>query len=645
MPTAAYVLGPKGPLAERLEGYEVREGQLAMARAVESALDERALLMVEAGTGTGKTLAYLAPALLSGQRVLVSTATRNLQEQIFTKDLPLLLSFLDIEAEVAILKGRANYLCLERLEHMPPPSASDPEELEAYLTIEGWARDTQTGDRAEVRDVAEDHPLWKGLTSTSESCTGSLCNFYDECHVMHARRRAVKANVLIVNHHLFFADLALREVWDAALIPRPDAIIFDEAHGLEDIACRFFGFAVSNWRLDQLFREVRTGLEKQRSLGSAEQTMIRGCQFQADSLFRCFGYHEQGWTRLRESSLPSGVQQAVQELEEQLAGLQNMIGRNSVTGTPLAALEERCMRIRQALLDALDFQGEELIHCVERRGKGTFLHTLPIRVAEQLGESLFLGNQSLVFTSATLTTSGSDDGKGFRHFGERLGIGAEARTRVVPSPFDYQEQALLYLPRDLPAPKDGDFPEAAADEIARIVEKTEGRAFVLFTSHRMMNICHQLLRERIPFDTFVQGEAPKDALLRKFKENGRAVLFGTSSFWEGVDVAGQSLSCVILDKLPFPSPGDPLIEARLEQIKEEGGSSFQKYLLPTAILALKQGFGRLIRRRDDRGIVAILDRRIHTHGYGRAFLSALPPCPRTDDFDVLESWCRENLPE
>jgi len=613
-----------------------------MAKAVEEALFQSDTLLVEAGTGTGKTWAYLVPALLSGQRVLVSTATRNLQEQIHGKDVPFLLESLGIDVEVAILKGRSNYLCLERIENAPPPTVDDPD-LEAYLAIDRWSNNTETGDRAEVGSVEEDHPLWAQLTSTTESCLGSQCTFYDDCFVVKARRKAVRADLLIVNHHLFFADLSMREVWDAGLIPRPEAIIFDEAHGLEDIACYFFGSSLSNWRLKELVRDVKSALVNQGSLTRDAQTLLRGTTAASDAFFLVFMGFSPGTTRITTENIPSGVEDKRMALEVQLTGLIAMLKEKAVPGTPLAALEERTDRIRDGLLAALDVWNLKQVHSVERRGKGVFLHDLPIRVTQELEQGLFGGGQGIVFTSATLTTGGDNPEKAFEHFASRMGVDPCAKRTMVRSPFEYQKQTAIYLPKGLPMPNQEGFAEAACQEAKRLIEITEGGTFLLFTSHRMLNLFYDTLSPELPYPLFKQGNAPKDRLLADFKEARNGVLFGTSSFWEGVDVAGDALRSVIIDKLPFLSPGDPLIQGRLEDLEERGMAPFKSYQLPTAILALKQGFGRLIRRQGDRGIVSILDPRIQRFGYGKVFLRALPKCQRFHYLEQVEEWVKTNL--
>ena len=613
-----------------------------MARSVEEALYNSDVLVVEAGTGTGKTWAYLIPALLSGQRVLISTATKNLQEQIFAEDIPFLMSQLDVAVDVALLKGRSNYLCMERLENTLPPTVDDPH-LEPYLAIERWSTETAVGDRAEVIDVEEDHPLWAQLTSTTESCTGSLCPYYDGCFVVQARRKAVQADVLIINHHLFFADLSMKEVWDTGLIPNPEAIIFDEAHGLEDIACYFFGSSLSNWRLKELIRDVDVSLQMQHSQSPAGEAILRGVSQASETFFACFHAFPEGTSRVTSENIPGHVENRRNELDTQLAGLGAHLKQYAAPGTPLASLEERNLRIRTALNNALDVFNTQQVHAVERRGKGVFLRDIPIRVATELEAGLYGAGQGIIFTSATITTGGEDLNQAFHHFTERMGLDSGVEKKVVQSPFEYSEQAILYLPRDLPMPTDPAFAEEASREAKRLIELTQGATFLLFTSHRMLNLFYERLSPELDYPIFKQGNAPKERLLQAFKESQNGVLFGTSSFWEGVDVAGKALRSVIIDKLPFLSPGDPLIQARLEEIEERGLSPFKSYQLPTAILALKQGFGRLIRRKEDKGIVTILDPRIRRYGYGKSFLRALPSCQRLRDFSSVEEWAGIHL--
>ena len=638
------ILGPDGPLAAHVPNYQVREGQLTMAREVEKALEMQEVLLIEAGTGTGKTWAYLVPALLSGQRVLISTATRNLQEQIFGGDIPFLQKRMGSTATVAVLKGRSNYLCLDRLETTLPPTADDPN-LEAYLQIERWSGETVTGDRSELAGVEEEHPIWTQMTSTAESCSGGQCAHYEDCFVAKARRTAVEADILIVNHHLFFADLALKEVWDGGLIPHPDAIIFDEAHGLEDIACFFFGRSLSNWQLKELVRDVRVALDMERLTSPAGTTLLLGITHASTELFRLFRDFSEGSTRMGPESLPIHFNEKRNALENQLTGLLAHLERVTPLGSPLATLLERTLRIRESLVYSLDVLDLDCVHTVERRRKGTFFHDIPIRVASQLAESLYGHEQALVFTSATLTTGGKTLEESFAHFASRMGLGEDVLKAIVPSPFDYPNQAALFLPQGLPNPNAEAFVAEAVPICEELIELTGGGTFLLFTSYRMLSAFHRELAEVLPYPVFKQGDAPKDALIRAFRDCENGVLFGTSSFWEGVDVAGDALRSVIIDKLPFASPGDPLVQARMEDLEERGIPAFSKYQLPQAILALKQGFGRLIRRREDRGIVTVLDPRLQKTGYGKVFLRALPPCPRIRSMEALEEWVKTESTE
>jgi ATP-dependent DNA helicase DinG len=617
-----------------------------MAEAVEEAIRERRSLMIEAGTGTGKTLAYLVPAILSGKRVIVSTATRNLQEQLFHKDIPLLDDVLEVPFSAVLLKGRSNYLCLDQLAALRdrPPVAGAPE-VEDFLQIDRWADETETGDRAELEDIPEDARIWHDVTSTPERCGGTQCPHYEDCFVVHARRKAMNADLLIVNHHLFFADLALKEIWDAALIPDPDVVIFDEAHGLEDVACQFFAVQVSNWRIRELAHDVRRALSKTRQLEALDRRMLDRTLSSCDAFFQTFEGFPPGRTRMAENNLPPESETRLADLRLDLDAVEGLCARKGVPGDPISPLTTRAAMLRDALDDLLFLDDPDRVHCVERRGRGTFLQAIPIRMADIFRDTLFNHPRTHVFTSATLTTDASD-WDGFAHFRDRMGAGADVLTQVVASPFDYANQVTLHLPSHLPMPNDPSFAEAAADEIEAILHVTEGRAFVLFTSYRMLDRCHQLLAERLPFTIFRQGEAPRDVLIRRFRETANPVLFATSSFWEGVDVAGEALSCVIMDRLPFQSPGDPLVQARLDLLRSEERDPFSEFQVPTAILALKQGFGRLIRNRSDRGVVAILDKRIQTAGYGRRFLNALPPVPQTTTLEELaHSWRSDRMSE
>jgi len=648
------VLGPGGVLASALAGYESRPGQLQMAEAVQSTLAGGRSLLVEAGTGTGKTLAYLVPAILSGMKVVISTGTKNLQEQIFHKDIPLLRAELAVPFRATMMKGISNYLCLRRYgEHkarvgvdgeltrrLPLLDDARPREpgLGAERLIE-WARTTDSGDRAELAELADDDPVWREVSATVETRLGSRCPRYEDCYVTKARRRALEADVVIVNHHLFFADLALRAAWpQAQLLPPYEAVIFDEAHQLEDIVTDFFGVTVSSLRLLALDRDLTRAIARgdiaDRTTRAREHVSKR-----AEAFFELV--REQlppdrpaaPTRRTLDHGMVTGAsERAALALDTALEELAAALGAadpaaSSDRGEEAEAIARRAEAIRDDL--ALIVEGPTRVdprHVFwgERRGRTVLLHASPVDVAEIVRDKLIGQAEAVVFTSATLTT-----GQSFEFVRQRLGLDAAEEARV-PSPFDYRSQALLYLPRDLPEPADAGFTAAVADRMAELVEIFGGRAFLLFTSHRQLKAVYERLKGRLELPLLVQGERPRHLLVEAFRERP-SVLFATASFWEGVDVPGDALSLVVIDKLPFSPPDDPLLAARSARMEADGKDPFLGYHVPRAALALAQGFGRLIRTRSDRGVVAILDRRAATRSYGRRVLSALPAeCPRTD---------------
>jgi len=661
-PTLDEVLGPQGLLASALPGYEPRPGQLDMAHAVADALSTRRPLLVEAGTGTGKTLAYLVPALLSGLKVVISTGTKNLQEQIYRKDVPLLAAELPIHFQVANMKGIANYLCRRRFaEHLSREAAST--HVENLLPLEGlrprpappsgtlgaiaaWAATTDSGDRAELPNLADDDPVWREVSATVETRLGPRCPHFESCFVTQARRRAQTADVVIVNHHLFFADLALRSNWpQAQLLPAYEAVIFDEAHQLEDVATDYFGTGVSTLRLGSMVRDLlratSTGEAPSRLVPSAKHLEVTAANL-FDLVRRRLGAGER--QQLTEATWRGEPEQAAHALDTALEEIQTALegapGDELRDGGQQAeALARRALAIRDDL--ALLVEGaqrfdQKHVFWAEQRGRTLLLHASPVDVADLMRDRLLGSVDAAIFTSATLTANGD-----FEFVRGRLGL-ESAREARVPSPFDYQQQALLYLPVDLPEPRDEAYAVAAANRMLELVEITDGRAFLLFTSHRQMQRVHELMRPRLRQPCLVQGERPKHLLVEEFKRKVGSVLFATASFWEGVDVAGEALSLVVIDKLPFSPPDDPLVAARARRLEEEGRDPFDHYHVPRAALALAQGFGRLIRHRSDRGIVALLDRRAATRAYGRRVLSALPPdCPRTGKLDDVRTfWSR-----
>ncbi len=708
-------LGTGGVLSRERAGYEERPQQLAMAEAVLEALERSTYAVIEAGTGTGKTLAYLVPAILSGRKVVVSTATKALQEQLVDKDLPLLRS-LGLEFSYAVMKGRANYLCQlrhERFDQQPVFVSRD--ERDRYVRLGTWARETETGDRAEL-DLPENYVAWRDVSSTAETCLGQECPRYSTCHVVRMRQRAQEADVVVVNHHLFFADLALRRSpasrAGAEVIPRYEAVVFDEAHNIEEVATEFFGAQVSNYRLYDLCRDVdRTAkaqeswprdavLDATRHLAQAadaffdelaakapldaapqarrdapapkprvsappppppptnlslfekpaprpaepaktvEEILARSVVLETPpELLDAGDRRENRWT-LEPGALLSltaprdGLREAMRELESLLES----IGGDQ-PGPEIEGFVRRSAEAREALATLTDQDTPGLVYWAEVRGRGVFLRASPIDVAGMIKDGLFGEPRPVVLTSATLATGG-DTGFFQRRIGLKFVEDAKVRELVLPSPFDYATPAALYFPRHLPEPTSEQFLDVAVNEIAALIALAKGRTFVLFTSLRAMNEAHRRLAPRIPYQVLLQGQRPKGALVRAFREEP-SVLFATASFWEGVDVPGDALSMVIIDKLPFASPGDPLVAARLKAIEEREGSPFGEYQLPSAAIALKQGFGRLIRTQADTGAVAILDKRLWTKGYGSFFRRSLPACPTFSAFPDLKQWWRE----
>ena len=642
------ILGPGGLLARASEGYEHRPQQIQMAGLVRRALEERRYAIVEAGTGTGKTLAYLVPAILSGRRVVVSTATKTLQEQIVGKDLPRLREVADIDFSATVMKGRSNYLCLHRLERAeedPHFNLTSRLEQRAFREIRGWSHLTDTGDKAEL-DLPENLFVWRALSATSETCAGQRCPRHESCFVTRMRERAAESDLIIVNHHLLFADLALKTSRasgrGAEVIPRYDAVIFDEAHAIEDVATEFFGLGASDYRVEDLVHDARHALAGDPE-GLGAEGLLSKLETVSESLFRSVGRMlprgAEGAHRFTRADAP-GLEAASQEIGTVLMALAGRIGRSEDPDVQGLARRAKELVADLEFLAAID--QPTFVYWAEARGRATFLRAAPIDVAEELRERLYRLADSVVFTSATLATGGRLD-----FVKRRLGL-ADAETGqdsyaidslLLTSPFDFATQAALYAPTSLPEPADPSFVGEVAEEIFALCEITGGRAFALFTSLRNMTEAHRLLKDRLPYRVLLQGERPKGALIADFKERP-SVLFAAHSFWEGVDIAGEALSLVIIDKLPFASPADPIVAARVELLRSRGHDAFGEYQVPEAALALRQGFGRLIRSRRDRGIVAVLDRRLTTKGYGRSFLASLPRCPRTADRAVIESWWR-----
>jgi ATP-dependent DNA helicase DinG len=631
-----------GPLARALNGFEARAGQLEMAEAVAGVLARGGVLLAEAGTGTGKTLAYLVPAILSRKRVLVSTGTKNLQEQIFFKDLPVLRDALGVPFTATCMKGRGNYLCLHRFDAFKDSAAIRSwDEARHIRILERWLPDTETGDRAEIEDLPEDLPFWNEISATSENCIGVECPRYNDCFVVKMRQRAAESDVVIVNHHLLCADAAVRQSNFGEVIPRCSHAIVDEAHQLEDVATQYFGLSVSSYRVDDLARDVEKALgagqvpdaERRDQIATATRRLrddtrrfFSGLQMLRFETLSSRGAESR--VRIRPRDLVS-VSEDGAALVAALEALEADIALAKDVPEDVLALGRRASELRTDLRFLLRADDAGFVYFLETRGRGVFLRASPIDVSSTIRDLLLDRMDSTVLTSATLTVDGA-----FDYVRSRLGIGRATEIRL-DSEFDYASQAILYLPPRIPDPRRPDFVSAAAREIVSILKLTSGRAFVLFTSYANLRDVQRIASAELEYPILVQGTAPRSALLRDFKATPHAVLLATSSFWQGVDVVGEALSCVIIDKLPFASPGDPITAARVEAITARGGSAFGEYQIPLAILALRQGLGRLIRHRQDRGVLAVLDPRLKTMAYGKRFLASLPPAPVTQDlFDI-----------
>ena len=642
------VFGPDGLIAKAHSEYEYRPGQIQMAQAVMRAFEEKRHLIVEAGTGTGKTLAYLVPAVaaaLGGNgRVIVSTGTKNLQEQLMEKDIPFLQGVLPKRFAASYMKGRSNYVCLNRLGRaQSAPVLEGLDEVDYFEEVTHWSTETETGDRAELATLPESLSFWRHIDARSEACLGQKCPDFDPCYITRMRNRAQEADIVVVNHHLFFADLSLRNGNYGSVLPDYTAVILDEAHLIEDVASEYFGSQVSNYQIDDLVRD----------LGMIPIDDVQLDQELTRSVARMARFADDFWMGFRDGRGDEGRYPIIPgtfarrnvhgefeatHLGELYSILENAIARVETTletvqekPPEIEALVRRLRQIRFDLEFIVTGPDKKFVYWLERRGRGVFLRASPIDVAGLLQDKLFDEVPTVVLTSATLSSGGN-----FAFIRDRLGLDA-AEDLIAESTFDYQRQAILYLPPEMPDPRSREWQDAAVEEVIKILNATEGRAFVLSTSLAGMQSLFENVWSEIDYPCLVQGSVSKGQLLKRFRETPNAVLFATSSFWQGVDVRGAQLSCVIIDKLPFAVPTDPLVAARQRYIEDNGGSSFYQYSVPQAIIALKQGLGRLIRSTTDRGVLAVLDPRLRTKGYGRTFLQSLPACRVTSQIADLAS--------
>jgi ATP-dependent DNA helicase DinG len=631
------ILSETGPLAERIDGFTVRPQQQKLAQTIADVLNNDDSLVCEAGTGTGKTFAYLVPALLSGKRVIISTGTKHLQDQLYYKDLPIVRKALNVPVVTALLKGRANYLCLHRLENVDGNfHYATKEDLSDIPMVKQWATQTDKGDLAELIELPEDAAIRSRIVSNTENCLGQECSFYDDCFVFKARRKANEAEVIVVNHHLLLADLALRESGFGEVLPKADTIIFDEAHQLPALASEFFSQSLSSRQFSELFSDTTAAYLSDANDMAEVLDEIRECQTSLRKFRLSFGHKEKrvAWN---EVFADKKVKQALEEFRNNLSSLEKYLDSLAGRSKALENCWRRCSNMIEMLQTFIARESEDLVQWLETRGQGFLLHQTPLDISTTFQSRLAEHGCNCIYTSATLSVA-----EDFSHFSDQLGL-SETTAQTWDSPFDYQKQALLYLPQGMPEPNESVYTEAVVNMALPVIEASQGYTFLLFTSHRAMNEAYDLLQDRIDYPLMRQGDAPRSELLQSFRKTKHAVLLGTNSFWEGVDVRGKALSCVIIDKLPFAPPDDPVFRARAARMQENGQNPFMAYQLPQAVISLKQGVGRLIRDTSDYGVLMICDPRLKTKSYGRVFLKSLPDMKRTTEFADVDTFFFERM--
>ncbi|MDQ7836887.1 MAG: ATP-dependent DNA helicase [Thermodesulfobacteriota bacterium] len=628
------IFGPDGLLAKSLPGFEHRPGQEKMAGAVLDILIHEGRLLVEAGTGIGKTLAYLIPAALSGRRVVIATGTKNLQDQILSKEVPFLQKHLFPELAVVCLKGKKNYLCLHKWKHLQMQSDIQfSEQLDLWPRLNAWIAETKTGDRAELSWLPDKHPLWNDISSSAEQCLGSACTEAESCYINILRKEAARADIIVVNHHLFFSDMVVRDSGYGEVIPRHEAVVFDEAHHIEDVATTYLGYSVSAHRLSDLIRdaekEMNTGLLASKTKLACLKKLAQ-LRERVETFFNLLPVTE-GRVNIRRpldrEPVLGTLQEAItRQLAEQGRAMEDLSAKNE----GVAPLSRRFFDIARDMTAIATMEDPNMIYWLEKKERSVVLAASPLDVTSAFQAKLYSHLPAFVFTSATLTVKGN-----FDFYKSRVGLDEETIELNIPSPFDYARQTLLYIPKNIPEPQSPVFCAALSREIETILDASSGRALVLFTSYRNMQEVYHIIKDRLPFPLLMQGEKPRPVLLELFQRDVQSVLLATNSFWEGIDVPGESLSCVIIDKLPFGVPSDPVMKGRIDWLNRQGKNPFSDYQLPLAVLSLRQGIGRLIRSKNDRGLLAILDVRTLKRGYGVTFLQSLPQTRLTHNLEEV----------
>ncbi len=628
------ILGPDGLVAHALEGFEFRPSQMKMALLIQEALQKKVPAMVEAGTGTGKTFGYLLPLILSGKKAVVSTGTKNLQEQIYLKDIPLLEEATGLDIDAMIMKGRKNYLCLHRYHQYFSQTSLLKTGLEkTRRDIEKWLKKTEFADRAELSWLGDDDILWDSLSASSDQCLGGNCMFLDDCYLGKLRGKAAKTRIIIVNHHLFFADLKVKKGGFGEIIPRFQVAVFDEAHNIEEIATSYLGESLSTSQLAELTSDLEKRAMDIKDIDKGRLKREINAIRTASEDLKTFFHSREDKARLEDESLLAIREGPAREINQSLQYIQTKTDIKGLDPPGLQVLVDRAGELKQLLEQVFKMRDAGWLNWYEKRKKSLVFHASPLDISERMNELLYKKVQAVVFTSATLSTNGT-----FDYMRSRMGLPEGLMEGIYPSHFDFQNQTLMYIPRDLPAPTDHNFPSEVANRIEAILEETGGRALVLFTSYYNLNYVNRFLKGKIPYAIHRQGDAPRSVLLDSFRRDIHSVLLATGSFWQGVDVPGEALSCLIIDKLPFDSPGEPLVAARIAAIREQGGNPFMEYQVPSAIISLKQGLGRLIRKNTDKGILSVLDTRIMTSRYGHLFLDSLPKMPISHDLSDIRGF-------